>query len=162
MIKKSTKWLEMYEAAYEHNDRNCCSVVALAISAGWSYENAWSSMRTAGRKKGRGATVRTSIEALENSKIKHEILDMNDMHDIRREMDGKRLTTNQFAKMFNKGTYQVMIRGHIFAMIDGVVHDFENSGKHEVLCAIKILKDAVNTLPKVTFKEQGELYARRN
>ena len=170
MITKTKEWIGMDREAYEYDEHNDCSVVALAIAAGWDYIDAHGAMWKAGRRRHKGATIRQSIQALEQAKVKHTVLDTNIMERMTKQAGLKTMTVNQFAKINNmKGTsYQIMIRGHIFAMIDGVVHDFENSGKHRVLCAIELFNKPVITtdqlietiapLPQVTFKEQRELY----
>ena len=137
------------------DDSNTCSVIALAISADWDYMDAEESMRRVGRRQHKGASVRQSAEALDYAGIKYNILGKGAMKCIRQQMGTKVVTVNAFSKMFNKGTYQVVIAGHIFAMTDGVVHDFNTSGRGHVLCALEMLIETPAT-PKVA-RIQAEL-----
>ena len=170
MIKVSQKYKDMVHDSDFWDDWNDCSVIALAISAGWPYMDAQEALWKTGRRQGTGATIRQSIEALEAAKVKHTVIAGHMLEMMTVQAGIKVMTVNQFAKINNmkNTTYQIMINGHIFAMIDGVVHDFENSGKHRVLCAIELfntqkittdqLVETMAPLPKPTFKEQGQLF----
>lgn len=102
-----------YAAARPEWDRSDCSVRALAVATGATYEQASAVFSAAGRSVKRGTSQETS-QKLYESWLKMERI---------REPEG--WTLDMFLLMFPKGSYVLHRRGHAFAVIDGVLHDWE-------------------------------------
>ena len=115
-------------AAY--GEKNDCSVKAVALVCGVSYDEAHAAMAAQGRKKGRGAQT-SSIELavialgkkIEVVNPKHIIAQYPGVH-----KNLQNVTTHHPARFpdawKNGGTYLAYIRGHVLAIVDGVVHDW--------------------------------------
>lgn len=92
-------------------ERRDCSVRALAIALGIPYREAHESFRIAGRRHGEGTPLVISAWV-------HKRHGMETMRPFRP-------TLAQFLRENPKGRFVVHRRGHAFAIIDGVVHDWE-------------------------------------
>ena len=142
MIQETQEFTEVVEEAHYKGiwALNSCSVVALAITANITYEVSLALMTKFGWTEDTGASVLGSVEALEDAGARLEFLGREQIAYLARRFSPRAayLSVNDFLKVYNKGIFQVVTNGHIFAVIDGVAHDFEHSGRHKVQCAIKI------------------------
>lgn len=143
---KATPRTEQFDAlcnsTVAHGEKNDCSVKAVALVCGVSYETAHAAMAAQGRKQGRGAST-TSIELavialgkqVELVNPKHVIAQYPGVH-----KNLKNVTTHHPARFpsvwKNGGTYLAYIRGHVLAIVDGVVHDW-TAGKSKQIYRIR-------------------------
>lgn len=112
------------------NEKNDCSVKAVALVCGVSYDVAHAEMAKQGRKNGRGAQT-TAIELacialgkrIEPINPKHKIAAYPGVH-----KNLQNVTTHhpaRFPDVWKDGkTYLAYIRGHVLAIVDGQVHDW--------------------------------------
>lgn len=105
-----------------------CTVRAVALTASISYREAHSILKKAGRKNGHTFKFRTWAENGFGP-----IADrMQRLYEA--SLYNSRLTVNQFMKKNLKGRYMVRVSRHVFAVIDGVLHDLEvPGGKKRIL-----------------------------
>lgn len=92
-------------------EKRDCTVRALAICSGKSYDECLQIMASVGRKKDKGipfVKVAQQVAALAGIKMKQ----------VKRSG-----TLNSFLRKFPQGTYYVTIKGHAMAIKDGMVHD---------------------------------------
>ena len=92
-------------------DTNNCTIVALSIAAGISYEEAYEIGEEAGRKKGNGFYTNKLMQKARKKGIVFEKLRF------------KEITINKFLKMNLKGRFLVRRRGHAFTIIDSTIYD---------------------------------------
>lgn len=95
------------------NERNDCTVRALCIATNRPYTEAYHLLHNAGRKPNRGfyfeklLKKRTNYLGCTFTKIGFR----------------KPRTLKKFLEYYPKGIYCVRIRGHVFVIMDGIVHD---------------------------------------
>ena len=146
---KATPRTEQFNALCENttarNEKNDCSVKAVALVCGVSYDVAHATMAELGRKAGRGAST-SSIEqavlklgkTLEPVNPKNIIAQYPGVH-----KNLQNVTTHHPARFNevwkNGGTYLAYIRGHVLAIVDGVVHDW-TVGKAKRIYRIREVK----------------------
>jgi hypothetical protein len=94
-------------------ERNDCTVRTLCISTNRPYTEAYQLLFAAGRKPNRGFYFEKLL------KIRTHYLG----HTFTKIGFCKPRTLKKFLLEYSKGTYCVRIRGHVFAIIDGTVHD---------------------------------------
>lgn len=94
-------------------ERNDCAVRALSVAANMPYTDAYALFADAGRQPGCGTYPWTSAKVFERLGFDQVV--------VRYE---RSLTLTQFVKAHPVGRYTVHRRGHAFALIDGVVHDW--------------------------------------
>ena len=101
-------------------EKNDCTVRAYATVTGMSYRDAWRELAAAGRKFRKGFHV----EPFYRKKFGFPLPRPN-------------CTVHNFVNAFCKhGKWIVLVRGHVFAVVDGVVHDMRpemNANKHVLM-----------------------------
>jgi len=135
------------EAGFEH-EKNDCTVRALSFFRNIDYKTAHSMMKCIGmRKDGRGAYFphyRTLFEA------------SGAWIPVAGSTGPK--TVGSFLKKFPKGKYAVIIKGHMFTVIDGVVHD---SGLNKLTARVKVYCSAfTNEENKVEKKQEKKVHVQ--
>ncbi len=120
-------------------DKADCSVRALAVAAGCTYEVASAVFSAAGRKVGKGTPLTTS------NKVHEDWLGMRQVEGV----TGWPLAA--FIAAYSKGRFVVHKRGHAFAVIDGVLHDWENTTKPgtEVQRVMEVMEVTLAKIAKV-------------
>lgn len=110
----------MIEVKYQENnggsppeEKNDCTVRALAIATSASYTKAYMLLCSAGRKHNRGFVIEKFLK--KNCSYLG--------HCFHKLPFRKPITVRKFILKYPKGTYYVKIRGHVFVVKDGVVHD---------------------------------------
>jgi hypothetical protein len=98
-------------------DKNDCSVRALAVACGVPYAVASMAFSVLGRRLKAGTDLRTT------ERLHEEILGMERIQ----AAEGMDLGT--FVQYATKGRFVVHKRGHAFAVVDGVLHDWETTTK---------------------------------
>ena len=114
-------------AAASIQDRNDCTVRALAIASGIPYAAAHALLKAHGRKQGKGVLTAVVIDAFKDH-----------LGDYVRTSPfmSERPTVASFLRDQPKGTFVVAVRGHVFAVIDGVQHD-NGEGLYKPRCRVK-------------------------
>lgn len=95
-------------AKYQPKESLDCSVRAYAVATQTPYNKSHRLFKDHGRKK-RHTTRHSVTRAV--------------LQDYPLDRPKTRQTVNQFIKLYPQGRYIIGIRGHMFALIDGVVHD---------------------------------------
>ena len=105
----------IYASARPFADKNDCVVRAVMAATGCSYETASAMLAAAGRKMGKGTFAETwrlvydKYLGLEKLDIKAEFW-----------------TVAAFIAAHPKGSYIVHKKRHAFAVVDGILHDWES------------------------------------
>ena len=103
---------EASEILHEHND---CSVIALAVASGKSYEEVHSLFTYFGRLNGKGVKLDTIKNVARQLKLKLDPILI------------KNTTTNQFIKWVaykQNAKYLVLTKGHIATVVNGTLMDW--------------------------------------
>ncbi len=108
-----------YAASKPAYDKNDCSVRALAVALGVSYYAASAVFSAAGR----GLTKGTSFET--SAKVYEEWLGMVRI----KEPEGWAIA--EFIRLAPKGAFVLHRRGHAFAVVEGVLHDWADGRTEE-------------------------------
>ena len=109
-----------------YNERGCCGVIAVAIYCNVSFGQARAALERAGRKHGHGTTVSQLVSAVKELDGVELVLD-------------KRTPTDKFTvngapeALSDTRRAMLLTRGHVAAMIDGVVHDYTQGRRHRVI-----------------------------
>ena len=93
------------------NENNDCSVLALSWATSVNYQTAHKALNTMGRRPGEGATVKQVIDAAWLMGWQYSNLQSRKMKTV----------AGVLAKRLDRAL--VIIRGHIFAIVDGVPFD---------------------------------------
>ena len=129
------------------NEKNDCSVVALAIAFDLDYRHAHDAMRAVGRKDRRGAQDHHITQAIElvGGKIeRHEIFYKVDVkYGVESETDRgnnrftvcrkRGLTPNNVTEYIDPTKrYLAYTKRHVFAIVEGRVHDWQEGRKFRI------------------------------
>lgn len=98
-------------------DKSDCSVRALAVACGVPYEIASIAFTCQGRTLKKGTSVEMSV------KLHEEVLGM------RRVTMAEGMRLEAFLEVARTGRFIVHKTGHAFAVVDGVVHDWEGTSR---------------------------------
>lgn len=98
-------------------ERNDCSVRALSVAARISYERAYGLYAKVGREPNKGTYTRITMALAERCGFTN--VRLHPPHSPFKP------TLAQFIRLYPKGSYLVHRSGHAFALVDGVVHDWE-------------------------------------
>lgn len=109
--------------------KNDCTVRALAIARSIPYDDAYDILKDAGRKCSRGFDfVGWIADQPWAAKIAFPAV-----------KGQRRMNPAQFCREYPQGTFILRVSKHVFAVVDGVVHDtFENRPDRCVYCAWRI------------------------
>lgn len=113
-------------------ERNACTVLALHYVTGRSLDDCKLYMARHGRKYQSGMIVKeieSALFAMKSFKVKKGPY-----------TEQNRICVSKFCKLHNKGVYYVLVRGHAFAVKDGVVFDYKLGGRRQVVAAYRIYK----------------------
>jgi hypothetical protein len=113
--------------------KNDCVVRAFAVAFKQSYDCIYESLAKMGRKCSRGTMKgiwQTWIEE-RGQKISFPA-----------EKGKKRMTPVEFCQKFPKGRFVVQVAGHLFAVIDGVVHD---DGQPRADCCVYVAWQVIDS-----------------
>ena len=108
-------------------EKNDCGVIALAIASGSTYKDAHAACARAGRKPRDGTTLPTLAMACHRLKTPVRAYESVTGH-----------TIGKIAAKLPTGTYLLFTRGHVAAMIDGIVHDWTQGRRHRVIATLAI------------------------
>jgi len=118
-----------------YNDRNFCTVAALAMALDWSFGKAHRFMAKHGRRNKRGmycsVWAPAMAQAAETSgKTFTEIT----------ENGYRGMTIGRFARECKRGVYVIKVRGHCLCIRDGVMHDWtaDTAGRRKIIRIFKV------------------------
>lgn len=143
--QRSEQFKAMCANTSAYGEKNDCSVKAVALACGVSYDVAHAEMQKQGRKQGRGAST-ASIELacialgkqLNPVSPRHKIAAYPGVH-----KNLQNVTTHhpaRFPDVWKDGkTYLAYIRGHVLAIVDGVVHDWTVGRAYRVQRILEVL-----------------------
>jgi hypothetical protein len=122
------------------SDRRSCTVNALAITTGVSWEIAHAALKSAGRKNGRGVYMVQVIRSrkLEDSGFYFTEIPVDARAGFKHFTNGQpynpnRVTLDRFAREHRTGAYYLIKSGHAFALVDGVVRDWQANGSRSLI-----------------------------
>jgi len=95
------------------SEKNDCTVRALAISTGSTYNKAYMLLCSAGRKRNRGFVIEKFLK--KNCSYLG--------HCFHKLPFRKPITIQKFIQKYPKGVFYTKIRGHVFVIKDGAVYD---------------------------------------
>jgi len=110
-------------AGSPNNEKNDCTVRALAIATETSYIKAYMKLAAAGRKRNKGFYICKILKA--------KSIHFN--HVFKKLSFRKSITLQKFLKKYSKGTFYVQKRGHVFVIRDGVVIDTFRPGAYTMI-----------------------------
>lgn len=126
------KWFENERKVM--NETNDCTVVAFATVFNTEYGKAWNFLRTqVGRQSRKG--LLHSLTCLIPTKL------VKTRYAVGPYSRKNRITVKQFCEKHPEGRYFVCSRGHAFAIIDGVVHDFKHGPRRQIVYAFRVYLD---------------------
>jgi len=109
-----------------YSDKGFCSVVALASVADISFGKARAIMDKHGRKHCAGATLMSILNAVENRNLKYT------------EINVQAKTMKTISNELRHGKYLVFVRGHVAAVVDGVINDWTEGRAHRIVRVFKV------------------------
>jgi len=107
-------------------ETNDCSVIAASIAGRVPYNVAHAALKAQGRKARGGAYLGWTKNALKGMGCRVERVEAG------KQPNGSRWTATSIGRKFPKGYYLVSYRGHIAAMVNGVVEDWTEGRRHVV------------------------------
>lgn len=132
------KYEDLKRTAVRHyNDNNFCTVVAVASVTGMSFGKARIKMEKAGREHRKGAYDFQYHEVIQRRGYRLEKV-IDDNHDD--AYKGHHAKT-MGKKLKGKGNFLVQVRGHVLAVMDGVINDWAVDSCCRVLTVYKVIKD---------------------
>jgi hypothetical protein len=139
------------ESAIAKNERNDCVVRAMASTFGLSYDSAHKFVANEfDREIGKGTfgtAVKLKCRVHDVMGIKYKIIPIADLlypGSTRHQANGGKpvsITLSIFLERFPKGRFMVIVKGHAFSVINGVVIGNESDGKRlraKIIFALKV------------------------
>lgn len=115
----------------EHND---CTVRAIKNATGVPYRDAHSWAEKRGRKNGKGVYFGTWMQDV--ATLKEIVYGYRISCVLNPKYRNEMQTLNQCMHLMRKGRYIVLVKGHTFAVIDGVIHDSGHNGDRKRVYSI--------------------------
>lgn len=127
-----------YSAVRPKWDRNDCSVRALAVAVGLTYEQAGAIFAAFGRKMKEGTSLDLSIRVMED-RLKMRRLELSDGPE----------EIKYFALYRDTGRFVLHRKGHAFALVEGVIHDWEGTReKAQVIRAWEVTPETLEIVER--------------
>ena len=121
-------------ASKSHNERNDCSVKAVAILCNATYDEAHAALKAAGRKDRKGAGFDQIMKAVRSLGCYVEYDD--ELNHRGRNMH--RITVNRVGAALPKGRWLVYSNGHVLAVKNGEVLDWTKGRRHQARLAWEV------------------------
>lgn len=119
------------------NETNDCAVRAMANAFGISYPRAHAAMKVAGRQDRKGTAVGVIDKVVTQEHNGKRAVRLNH---IGTGKDQRQVSIGTFCKYRTTGSYYCIVRGHAFAIVDGVVQDaFKNKAGKRIYRAYEIV-----------------------
>lgn len=123
-----------YDASFREGlrDTNDCTVWSVKVLMGCSYKEAHQWCKDHGRKDGHGMYFQNILRAQNGEMFGKKLVEM--------ELSSyKYKTVQQVVNEHWMGKYFVFVRGHVFAMVDGVIHDARYFNRSRVTSVVKVI-----------------------
>ena len=117
-----------------YNETNDCAVIATCLAGRLEYHEVHKAFGEYGRRKGMGVPIHIIWFVWKRLGLKFE------MFEPRQGKTGHRYTPKTIGKQYAKGYYICETERHVFALINGVVHDWTDGRKHPIKAMYKITK----------------------
>lgn len=120
---------ELVQASKQFREHNDCTVKAFAKVFNTTYEKAHNHLKNScGRINRKGVWItRVLPQSLKKTKFKVGPYDR-----------GNRIQLNKFCEKHSVGRYYVCVKGHAIAVIDGVVYDYCDKPRRQVIWAMRV------------------------
>ena len=121
-------------------DNGCCSVVSMATACNIPFEQAQALMASVGRKHGKGVSVAQIKNAYKKFNKR-----LSNHFDFRSSLDVQTKdlkTISQICREYSKGTYVLLVRGHILTIKNGVPQDWTKVTSRHRVQAVYSVKNA--------------------
>ena len=130
------KFNSVLEESNEYGESNDCTVKAVTLVSDLPYGTVHRMYHLAGRKRRCGARREITQDVL------HQLGENGYRHYWCQPLQksGSRFTMKTIGKAYPKGRYIVRVRGHLAAMIDGVIHDWTQGRRHIVTEICQVVK----------------------
>ena len=115
-------------------ETNDCSVIALSIGCGISYEKAHKIMGECGRARRAGVTGQQVLQGVLKTGQNYSLI--REPH--KRHCRKSAYTLKTIGKAFPRGRYLAIVKGHIVAIVDGIVHDWAADSSRRVTHLISL------------------------
>lgn len=119
-----------WDEVKKNKDKNACTVIALAKVMDSDYPTCYKFMASQGRKHGRGMyddDVDKAFLSMKNTKVVKGPYSLTN-----------RITVSKFIEKHPVGRFFVCSRGHAFAIIDGIVHDYKRGDRRQIKLAWRV------------------------
>lgn len=123
---RTTSYEQVEADSDAHNERNDCAVKAIALVSNTPYMEVWKRLRRHGRRR-RGTTKWIMTDAV-----------LAELGCKRKKVKVKARTVRTLERELTRGTYLVRTRGHILAIINGVVCDWTRDRLHRIVSVEEI------------------------
>jgi len=148
---RTEEFIQLSQQASVMGEKNDCSVKAVALAAGVSYEEAHAALAEEGRKNGKGAYTQGILRAVERCGKKHQRIPLDMI--IQLYPKGHRdvlksVTTHhpaRFPDAWQDGnTYVMFTKRHVCTIINGVNHDWTNGRAMRAISVYRITNKEPN------------------
>ena len=140
--KPTDTYSQLFAAAKD--DRNCCSVIAIAALAGISYDEAAEVLQRCGREKGKATSYAVMQQAMQELGLGYRSLEYPERRALIDSYPGahkglKSITPHhavRFKKAWEAAGIKnglIFTQGHVMALRDGVVHDHQHQSMKRVV-----------------------------
>lgn len=121
----------------EGSENADCSVRALMVVSGLSYEESLEVFRKHGRHENTGTPHEVTQRVVRDMFPEAFELDMS-VDRLMGTIGKPCLKVTEFAKMFGRGRFIVHVKGHALALVDGTIHDWRFRPATRVTAAWKV------------------------
>lgn len=136
LVAMTELYQKLKEESYKLNEHNDCAVKAIAIACNIKYKDAWNLAKKFGRRyRGRTNTLRTTYPAIRSKGFTCTEVENHKMNKAK---------TVKGLKQFipSRGVFLVFIRGHVFTVRGGEIHDWTEDRCHRIKLIMRVSKKA--------------------
>lgn len=127
---------KLKEESYKLNEHNDCAVKAIAVVCGIQYKDAWNLAKKFGRRfRGRTNKHRITFPA-----IKSKGFVCTDVWD--HKMNKAKTIRSLKPLIPSRGVFLVFVRGHVFAVRGGEIHDWTEDRCYRIKLIMRVSKKA--------------------
>lgn len=135
-------WDAMSLKSEAHGETNDCTVRALTASTGLDYDTCHAQLKKQGRKNRKGCHW-----FIEGPKAA-EALGFTMRKMDRSEYRAKTMITAERDRAFRSGSFCVLVRGHVAALVDGNVIDWSQGRRHRIAAVYEVTRNANAPAPQ--------------
>jgi len=133
---KADKFDKLQKCRYrkQQNEKNDCSVKAIAIACRLTYKSAHITLAQLGRRNGRGTHNHIILGAARVSGF--EVTEVKKV----RQKNGSKFTPKTIGGKLKNGYYLAFVNGHVISVVNGVVHDWTAGRNHHINEVYKVTR----------------------